>query len=95
MRKLGSAELYNILKTLNTSIPFTQRKLSYVPSFRAGNRLVNGTPVTGQFNNMQELYDRVFNDPTYVKGSDTIWETIMDILRQNPENMHNFVGINI
>jgi hypothetical protein len=86
MKKLGSMELYNTLKLLNTSIPFTKRRMSFLSP------LASGRTITEEFNNLQELYEYVTDHESYKIGSEKAWDLILDILRQNPENLYNFVG---
>lgn len=95
MRKLGSVELYNTLKKMNTAIRFKKPEMTLFET--VANR---GTVSTFTANNLHELYDQVMKSLS-ASGTDAghevpdsiVWRRVMEILRQNPINMYNFVGL--
>jgi hypothetical protein len=93
MRKLGSVELYNTFKKMNTSIKFKQ------PVMRL-ERVVNNRDAEDEVfvaNNMEELHQAVMRNLNKSVGhevsDDVVWGKVMEILRQNPVNLYSFVGL--
>lgn len=85
MKKLGSMELYNTFKKMNSAIEFKQT----VMTIKRNNR-----PVTVEVKNLQQLYEMVVADLKGYGASDAaIWAEVLERLRQNPLNMFSFVGL--
>jgi len=93
MRKLGSIELYNVFKKMNTAIQFKNPNMSYYDS------AINLTrSITAK--NMHELFEQLggfSHDPNLSPGkadaaADAVWDTIVEIMREHPENAFDFVG---
>jgi hypothetical protein len=91
--KLGSVELYNTFKKMNTSIKFKQ------PVMRL-ERVVNNRDAEDEVfvaNNMEELHQAVMRNLNKSVGhevsDDVVWGKVMEILRQNPVNLYSFVGL--
>lgn len=81
MRRLGSVDLYNTFKKMNTAIEFN-RKNMMVPDGAGG-------MVEKDFNNLQELFEYLGGNSA---TTEDIWEKVIDVLKRYPTNLFNFVG---
>lgn len=95
MKKLGSIELYNTFKKMNTAIKFKKPIMSFFETVSD-----RDTVSTYEANNLHELYYAVMKKLSTTKVDaghevpDTIvWRRVMEILRQNPINLYSFVGL--
>jgi hypothetical protein len=95
MKKLGSVELYNTFKKMNTAIRFKKSVMSFT-------EVVANRTVVEKFNanNLHELYYEVMNrlsksgiDSGHTVSDSIVWRRVMEILRQNPINLYSFVGL--
>ena len=77
MANLGSVELWNAFKSMNTAVPFKKPWM-----------VVDGEKV--RFENLQALYEHFLKES---KGEDEgIWEKVLNVLANNPVNLNSFVG---
>jgi hypothetical protein len=86
MSKVGSAEVFNVFKKMNTAIDFKNASLTYVDEEGNVDEELLATPI----NNLDDLF-AFFGG--YKTQGDRAWNDVLEVLRQNPTEMFNFVGI--
>ena len=84
-RKLGSAKLYNMFKTMNTAVDFPQTSMR----IRTTDSMGLDTFIVEDFKNLQELFEYL---GSFSEG-DLVWEKALNILIDNPINLYSFVGL--
>lgn len=89
MSKIGSIELFNTFKKLNTAIEFTKNYLTYTQTI-GKIEVVDKKLLNTRINNLDDLF-AYFGG--YGKQGDAAWDQVLEVLRQNPTEMYNFVGI--
>lgn len=76
MSNLGSMEIWNVFKSMNTAVPFKK------PFMEVGG-------VVQEFKNLHALYMYYLDENI---DEQEVWERVLDVLVENPINLNSFVG---
>lgn len=94
MSKLGSPEVFAMLRKMNEGITFPTTKMTVPVVNEDGVIIKNATGIatktTVDIQNMQVLFDYFGG---FKRKSDKVWEDVLMALADNAENMFSFVGL--
>ena len=95
LMKLGSKEVFGLLKKMNTELRFTTTSMTLpmvneegYPIIKNGQVQMNSAPTV--IENLEDLFNHFKG---YERGNDTAWNDVAAALQKQGENMHRFVGL--